>query len=632
MTYWGAISGFFFVGGARFLRMRRKLAAAMAQSMQSEKQVCLSRALVRRPLRSSDYVAPTAYRKLLLEVAYKLHEWDVDELRFFVKDVVPRKVTAESLTALGLLECLERHKLLGPGNYTSLRKYLKDMGREDLAALLAPPEELESAPVSKVSSSTQSSYLALALHRFTKTCTWPFSSFRRNVLEVFRGLRKEEVEQIRWLSKDFFQAKETPCFEEEISGITLLHMMEENSLVGPGNYSFLVECLEEIGRPDLILLILPPQLPYIPPSLDIPALLNQKRIESIQVKKTQYQFGMRHLVAVREVASQIIIKKAGGWYMRMLGVLSPKSIEKHSCYILENLSTTLTNMSLYLNSLLDATLELECNGDTEKFVKHLAECDEHLDVLQNLMKEIGWDDLPRKRENLSTSRQYHPIRQASYGAFSGVAEYLLEFCGSKEQFQEEVRHLSCVLTHLESTLRLAGYFWSLTSWLIALLQVAVRSPVCLNQYEGLFRILVVRNKKIIKSNSGMLEAVLNQTPVGRKLLESFRKQKLINDTLPSANEDSPYAVLLHTSVIPAPVFVFILLLLSEYPSLAADDLEVIVASLKDHISEQEAAFCQVNEVVTMTVLHGIFRKIEAFRQSKIQELHSDHGIEDIFSI
>ena len=618
------------MGGARFLRMRRKLAAAMAQSMQSEKQVCLSRALVRRPLRSSDYVAPTAYRKLLLEVAYKLHEWDVDELRFFVKDAVPEEVTAESLTALGLLECLERHKLLGPGNYTSLRKYLKDMGREDLAALLAPPEELESAPVSKLPSSTQSSYLALPLRHVTKT--WPFSSFRKNVLEVFRGLKKEEVEQIRWLSKDFFQAKEAPCFEEEISGITLLHMMEENSLVGPGNYSFLVECLEEIGRPDLILLILPPQLPYIPPSLDIPALLNQKRIESIQVKKTQYQFGMRHLVAVREGASQKTVKNAGGWYRRILGALSPKLVEKHSSYILENLPKTLMNMSLYLNSLLDATLELECNGDTEKFVKHLAECDEHLDVLQNLMKEIGWDDLPRKRENLATSRQYHPIRQASYGAFSGVAEYLLEFCGSKEQFQEETRHLCCVLTHLESTLRLAGYFWSLTSWLIALLQVAVRSPVSLNQYEGLFRILVVRNKKIIKSNSGMLEAVLNQTPVGRKLLESFRKQKLITNTLPSANEASSYAVLLHTSVIPAPVFVFVLLLLSEYPSLAADDLEVIVASLKDHISEQEAAFCQVNGVVTMTVLQGIFRKIEAFRQSKIQELHSDHGVEEIFSI
>lgn len=594
----------------------------------SEKRVCLP--LARRPLRSSNYVAPNAYRKLLLEVAYKLHPWDVDELRFFVKDAVPGEVTAESLTALGLLECLERHKLLGPGDYTSLRKYLKDMGRKDLAELLAPPEELESAPASRQSSTTQSSYLALPLRRVTKA--WPFSSFRRSVLEIFRGLKTEEVEQIRWLSKDFLQAKEVPCFEEEISGIALLHMMEENSLVGPGNYSFLVECLEEIGRPDLILLILPPQLPYIPPSLDIPALLNQKRIEAIQVKKTQYQFGMRHLVAVRERASQTTVQNAGGWYKRILGALSPKSVEKHSSFILENLPTTLINMSLYLNSLLEATQELERNGDTEDFVKHLAECDSHLDILQNLMKEIGWDDLPRKRENLATSRQYHPIRQASYGAFSGVAEYLLEFCGSKEQFQEETRRLSCVLNHLESTLRLAGYLWSLTSWLIALLHVAVRSPVCLNQYEGLFRILVVRNRKIIKSNSGMLDAVLSQTQVGRKLLESFRKQKLINDSLPSADEDSSNVVLLHTSVIPAPVFVFVLLLLSEYPSLAADDLEVIVASLKDRISEQEAAFCQVNGAVTMMVLHGIFRKIEAFRQSKIQELHSNHGIEEIFSI
>ena len=597
----------------------------MAESKSSKKRVCLAlNPLARRPLRSGRYVAPTSYRKLLLEVAHKLQVWDVDELRFFVKDAVPEEAAAEALTALGLLECLERHKLLGPSDYTSLQKYLKDMGREDLAAFLAPPEDLKSAPASKLLSTRS----VVPIYHVTNV--WPFSSFRRSVLEVFRGLKKEEVEQIRWLSKDFFETEGAACPADEMAGVDLLHVMEESGLVGPGNYSFLVDCLEEIGRPDLVIVLLPPKLPYLPPSLDIPALLNQKRIDTIQLKKTQYQFGMRSLVSLKQIASQNTARNAGGWYKRILGALAPKFLDMHSCYIIENLPTTLINMSLYINSLLGGVQEYECNGDTVKFAKHLAECEEHLDILQSLMEEIDWDNLPRKRENLATSKQYHPVRQASYGAFSGVAELLLEFSGSKERLQEETRHLSCVLARLESVLRLSGYMWSLTSWLIALLQVAVRSPICLKKYEGLFRILLVRNRTVIRSNSDMLETVLSKTPVGRGLLDSFRKKKLISDT--PSNESSPNAVLFHLSVTPIPVFVFVVLMLSEHPSLAADDLEVILASLKDHISEREEVFCEINRSVTMMVLQGIFRNIESFRHSEIQELSSHNGIQEIFSL
>ena len=418
---------------------------------------------------------------------------------------------------------------------------------------------------------------------------------------------------------------------EETTGVNLLQAMEDSHLVGPGNYSFLVDCLQEIGRPDLVVRILPPALPYLPPTLDIPALLNGKRMETLRLKKTQYQFGMQHLVALKHTASQNTAKNAGGWYKRILGSLAPKVVDEDSSYIIENLPTTLINMSLHLNSLLDGVQEYECNGDTPKFAELMAECKTYLDVLQNMMEEIDWDNLPRKRENLATSKQYHPVRQASYGAFSGLAELLLEFSCSRERLQEETRHLSSVLGRLEAILQLSGYMWSLTSWLIALLQVAVRSPVSLSKYEGLFRILVVRNRRIIHSNSHMLEAVLSKTPVGRTLLHLFRKKKLIGDTSLSY-VGSQSAVLLHLSATPIPVFVFVLLLLSEHPSLDPEDLEVIVESLKDHIKEREEVFCQINRTVTMMVLEGISKNIESFRQSRMEDLTSEGCvIEEIFS-
>ena len=152
-------------------------------------------ALARRPLRSGRYVAPTAYRKLLLEVAYKLQPWDVEELHFLVKDVVPPATAVEGVTALGLLECFERHELLGPGNYASLRSYLEKVGREDLAALLAPPEDLQSAPASKLPSSASHSVVPFVISRVA-TRSWPFSTFRNLSLEVFKELSRDEVEQI----------------------------------------------------------------------------------------------------------------------------------------------------------------------------------------------------------------------------------------------------------------------------------------------------------------------------------------------------------------------------------------------------------------------------------------------------
>ena len=586
-----------------------------------EKRACL--ALARRPLRSGRHVVPTHHRKLLLEVAFRLRPRELQELRFSVADAVPEETAAEALTALGLLECLERHKLLAPDQYATLQQYLREMGREDLASVLAPPEDLGAATHARGFRS--SGVLARIANRLDlNSVVWPHSTYRKNVLEVFRELGKGEVEQIRWLSQDFLQDK---CpWSVEMTGVELLTALHSCNLLGPGNYTFLVDCLEEIGRPDLLIHILPPSLPHLPASMDLPALLQHKHLEQLQLTKTQYQFGMRSLVKVTEMASKNTAKLAVGWHKRILGALSPKSLENHSSFILQNLPATLINMSLHINDLLDSIQEYERRGDTPKFARHVSDCEHHLDLLQGLMEECGWDHMPRKRENIATSRQYHPVRQASYGAFSGVAELLLEFSGSREQLQEDSRDLSQTLTRLESLLRLSGYMWSLTSWMVGLLQVAVRSPVCLTEYDFLFRLLVNRNSHIIRSNSDMLESVLSPTSLGRQLLKSFRHQNLVAEAEEDTSSD---AVVLHVGATPVPVFAFVLLLLSKHPSLGSDDLEEIILSLKLYVSRHEQTFCKINGDVTMMVLQEIGRNIEAFRSSKLRD--QSEGITHFFS-
>ena len=569
-------------------------------------------------------MAPTAHRKLLLEVAFKLHSWDVEELRFFVKDAIPEKAATDALTVLGLLECLERRKLLGPGEYSCLQKYLKQMGREDLALLLAPLEDLAGPSLSRITDRLGLNYLV-----------WPVNTFRCCTLRVLRELGKREVEQIRWLSQDFIDPKLLPCWSKELSGVELLDAMAKSDLIGPGNYSFLIDCLEEIGRLDLVELIMPPSIPYLPDSHNIPRLLNHKRNELIQLKTTQYRFGMQSLVRAVKMASLITAEHAGGWYSLTLAALSPKSLEKHTSYILENLPTTLASMSFYQNALLDAILEFKCNGDTVEFAEHVSECEKNLDILQGLMEKIDWDWDSRQTENLSTSRQYHPVRQVSYGAFSGVTELLLEFSGSRERLQEESRHLNRVLNRVESLLRLAGYLVSVTSWLVALLQVAVRSPVNLIQYDSLFEKLIHRSRHVISSNCGMFQSILGRTEVGRELLTVLRKKKLIRDELATEepSQAAPLRTPFHVSVVPLPLLVFVMLLLSVHASLSPTDLEEILAALREYISEKEQIFCQVYSDVTLIVLQGLLRNIEEFRCLRLQEFHSEnkHGIDEFLS-
>ena len=592
----------------------------------NNKQLSLISPLQRRPLRSNrHHVRPTAHRRLLLEVAFRLRTYEVEELEFMVKDVVVAPA-GDSLTTLGLLETLERHRLLGPGEYTTLREYLKKIGREDLAALLAPPVEVGASTCTRTS--LPGTLARIATRLGINTVVWPCSTYRRNTLEVFRGLSKVQVEQIRWLSQDFFGERLKTSWANEMTGVELLNALECSCLLGPGNYTFLIDCLEEIGRPDLMIHIMPPSLPHLPASMDIPALLHHGHVQRMQLKKTQYQFGMKCLKMVSDVPSKITAEHAGGWYKQILGGLSPKPAEANSksSYILEKLPDTLINMSLHLNDLHSALSEYESNGDTAAFAQYISASKHHLDILQGLMEEIDWDREPRRSERTATSRQYHPVRQASYGAFSGIAELLLEFSGSRERLQEESRLLSCALTRIESLLFLCGYMWSLTSWMIATLQVAVCAPVCLTEYDFLFRLLLHRNRQLIWSNSRMLDIVLGPTSAGKRLLKCF-KQGAFGDKTDQISH--PF----HVAATPFPVFAFVLLLLSEHPTFSAEDMEEIIESLKYYVGSQEQTFCRIYDYVTAMVLRNISRNIETFRHAKLQEFQSQdlHGIEEIFS-
>ena len=60
---------------------------------------------------------------------------------------------------------------------------------------------------------------------------------------MLRELNEEEVEKICWLSKDFFHQDIPRTEDHELRGVELLNAMEDGHLLGPGNYSFLIDCM-----------------------------------------------------------------------------------------------------------------------------------------------------------------------------------------------------------------------------------------------------------------------------------------------------------------------------------------------------------------------------------------------------
>ena len=75
------------------------------------------------------------------------------------------------------------------------------------------------------------------------------SPHRCKILSVSRYLSKEDVDEILYLSEDFIPQSEV---KQISSGLDLMRSLERHNRVAPGKYSYLLACLKEIGRIDLV--------------------------------------------------------------------------------------------------------------------------------------------------------------------------------------------------------------------------------------------------------------------------------------------------------------------------------------------------------------------------------------------
>lgn len=75
------------------------------------------------------------------------------------------------------------------------------------------------------------------------------TTHRRCILRLSKSLERQDINELLYLSEEFIPQTEVGSIE---TGVDLMRCLERHGRLGPGNYTYLASCLEEIGRIDLV--------------------------------------------------------------------------------------------------------------------------------------------------------------------------------------------------------------------------------------------------------------------------------------------------------------------------------------------------------------------------------------------
>jgi len=76
------------------------------------------------------------------------------------------------------------------------------------------------------------------------------SAHRCMILKLSRLLSREDVNELLFLSEDFIPQSEV---EQIFSGVDLMRSLEQHGRLSPAKYDYLLACLKEVGRLDLVI-------------------------------------------------------------------------------------------------------------------------------------------------------------------------------------------------------------------------------------------------------------------------------------------------------------------------------------------------------------------------------------------
>ena len=339
------------------------------------------------------------------------------------------------------------------------------------------------------------------------------SPHRCKILTVSQLLSKEDVDEILYLSEDFIPQSEVGQIS---SGLDLMRSLERHNRLAPRKYSYLLACLKEISRIDLVKslteFIYSCLLESMPASFGAPNQMYAAKLQILMNKQSRYVEGMRNLQAAaghlhfwEEWINNIYfhIEKCAS----NSALILPEKVD-----ISGLLHVTLEGIGNVSLPWLGAVVAFLQESNNHEFGMKLQDVHLHKMKLLGKLSDAGLSEII-----LWTERPQHldlAVSSASYALFDFLSELL-----GKTTDNMRVGELFKSLSDIESITPESYSFEVLTQSLLLLTKAAVNSSTECHSYEPLLKSLLYRLNKVMNGNRRKILTVLHGTNLEANVLK-----------------------------------------------------------------------------------------------------------------
>lgn len=443
------------------------------------------------------------------------------------------------------------------------------------------------------------------------------SNHRKLMLRIAKSLSRQNVDEILYLSEDCIKTT-----SRVPSGVDLMRGLERNGMLGPGNYTFLLSCLREIGRIDLEQqlkksLSTSHALPSVPASFCGPNQLFLVKLSGLEHKRGNFVSSMCCITDLK-TNSQAWAPYINRKYTCLFSALTTSQDLPESFEIVKVLVTTLDNLSKSLVTREKAVADFALTKDYSTLLTDVHQVGVLAKVYIAALDSIGWRKKWRTSE-IEEIYELSPLYHASLHTSSTLRELANELfgeCQLREATDKPVKNLHSIQFY-------AVQQFIILHWLVTLIEFAAYCKVDLQSYKDFFKSMIEYHKPGITANQTFLHWLLN----GTKLLEKIESEGLVK--LESGNSSSPDDVVsLENALLPIvlPLTLFSLLYSEDF---TPQDWLLVQKRMENYFVPLRKKMVVAYTGLCLSTAHNFGKEINHSLQQSIDLLDVGHDVREL---
>ncbi len=551
----------------------------------------------------------TKHRLRLMKIARRLTRKDVQCLLFVAGGIIPKEVAKKVCSGLELFQQLEWCESLWLDKHSQLKEWLQCIGRQDLASKL------------------------LGLQHGASDNSTPVETHRFLLLKISNHLSTDEIQQLLFLCPSIPEASS----EEIKEGYKLFCELENQEVLGPHNYGYLVQRLEHIGRIDLAkLLVVETGVPDVPSSLKGP---NQTLDHIFYVKQTQYIFYRNELsrLTANDHEWRVMIKTT--WEdMKHIFAMDTPIVHQWPCFH-DQIDTETAKIDPRLISLTLQSISTFAAGyhahiqtraesksfDVDALKPHVEECLDSFTQFNKVLMPTRWNVSSRRRIQERQAERKDPVGTPANNACRCVTDICSGLMDS-HQLNNIIAEVGCKLRTIESVTYSAWAYVPMLQWLAMLVHMVRFCRLDITKYLHDLVSVIDTHKNHISQSYGMLTEIL-----GKEVMKTV--DPLLNNMPFQASQLSPPNTTSynHPNTILTPFYTFMISLFAQangypidYPEVGKKLIEILfsdkIYNCQTHYSiDAVRKMAQAMSAEVETLKQSVEKACSSFAQRAIIE-------------